>query len=327
LRVAVLDHAAPRGVLENMSLGIGIMAVLFAPIWVCREYIYDWLTPNNLEGHALHLLHHKAPLLTLKGWTIGSALILGVLTLAASLFRKGSIAQDGDGDLKHSFTMRRWAFRMIPVFAVSLTFGAIFWLMSLDFKWASTMWGVYIFAGSAWSSMATLIIVTWLLKKRGYLSVVNEEHFHVMGKLLLAFTIFWAYIAFSQYFLIWYANIPEETVFYIRRNEGGWRYLSYVLTLGHFGLPFLLLLTQKIKRNPDNLVKVCAWVLLMHAVDMYWNVLPLQYKEGISFSPLDLTCWLGVVGTLGFFLFTNLGRGALFAHRDPRLGNSIHLKN
>jgi hypothetical protein len=316
-----------RRVLEHMSANLAVLIVLFIPLWMFKERIYEWMTPGDLEGHGIHLYHHKKPLLNIPVWTVASFGIIGALAAAALLFRRGSVKQDETGSLALSFAMRGWAFRMIPVFAVSLTFGAIFWLMSTDFKWASTMWGVYIFAGSAWSAMALLIIVVWALKQRGYLAVVNIEHYHIMGKLLFAFTVFWAYIAFSQYFLIWYANIPEETVFYLRRNEGGWKWLSYALTAGHFALPFLALLTQRVKRTPGLLVGVCVWVLLMHALDMYWNVLPLVYKDGLSFHVLDLTCLAGVAGVLGFFLLRNLGTSALYAHQDPRLSNSIEMVN
>ena len=138
--------------------------------------------------------------------------------------------------------MRKLGIAGIPIFALSLTFGAFDWLMGLDYNWVSTMWGVYIFAGAAGSSMSLLVLLVTWLRNKGYLKGVTLEHYHIMGKLMLAFCIFWAYIGFSQYMLIWYANIPEETEYFIRRNIASWHTLSTLLVVGRFFLPFPLLL-------------------------------------------------------------------------------------
>ena len=173
------------------------------------------------------------------------------------------MAQDKDGAAEHTLKMRNFGVGGIPALAVCLTFIAVDLLMGLDYHWFSTMWGVYIFAGAAGSSMSMLVLIVTALKSNGYLKVVNEEHYHIMGKWMLAFTIFWAYIGFDQYMLIWHwANIPEEPAYFRLRNTESWWYFSQFLVVGRFFLPFPVLLFQFIKKT--KLINyVAGWVLLM----------------------------------------------------------------
>jgi MFS family permease len=177
-------------------------------------------------------------------------LYFGFFITCGYFLRKWSIQQDESGDLSYSLRMRKLAYGGIIGFALALTFSAVDWIMGLNEHWFSTMWGVYIFAGSAGASLAVIILISHLLQAAGYMkSLLNEEHYHIMGKLLFAFTVFWAYIAFSQYMLYYYANIPEETIWFHHRNTGTWYYASLFLVFGRFFLPFLWLLTQPAKRN------------------------------------------------------------------------------
>ena len=161
--------------------------------------------------------------------------------------------------------MRKMAFISLPMFALCLTFGAFDWLMSLNYTWFSTMFGVYIFAGAAGSSMSLLVLVITALRQAGYLKdVVTLEHYHIMGKWMLAFTVFWAYIGFGQYMLIWYANIPEETQFFITRNTESWWALSMLLVIGRFFIPFGILLLQSVKKEPRRLC-LRGWMDCLHA--------------------------------------------------------------
>jgi hypothetical protein len=148
-----------------------------------------------------------------------------------------------------------------------------------------------------------------------------------MGKLLFAFTVFWAYISFSQYMLIWYANIPEETVYYLIRNVGSWNTLNIILVIGHFWIPFLLLLPCASKRNPAFLCGVAIWILLMHVLDVYIIVLPALHKTGFSPSPLDLICLVAIGATLIAVFLKKLGDTSLFPPKDPRLEGSLRLLN
>ncbi len=224
--------------------------------------------------------------------------------------------------------MRRLAFISLPLFGLSLSFAAIDWLSGLNYKWFSTMWGVYIFAGAAGSSMSLLVLIITALRKAGYLEgIVNLEHYHTMGKWMLAFSVFWAYIGFSQYMLIWYANIPEETEYFILRNIESWWILSTLLVIGRFFVPFGILLLRSIKKQPTRLSVMAGWILFMQLLDIYIIILPELHRTGFHPSILDLLPILGIGGTLAFFFLRILPRTSLFPVRDPRLIESLNMQN
>jgi len=329
----ILHHAANAGwsvvvrrQMENVAGLFPYLILFFIPVVLSSKLIYHWMDAAANQHDPLWI--SKRPFLNDGFFWARAAFYFGFFTLATLLFKNFSTRQDETADVFLSVKMRKIALGFIPLFAFSLTFSAFDWLMSLDFHWFSTMWGVYLFAGSVWSSLALLILIVTALKSKGYLKVVNLEHYHVMGKLLLAFTIFWAYIAFSQYFLIWYANIPEETSFFFHHNSGSWRlYSIFIITIGHFFVPFLLLLTQWVKRKPALLCSICVWVLLMHVADIYWLVMPNLHREGVAVNWLDITTLIGIGATLGFLFLRSLWKHYLYPIHDPRLEESIHLKN
>jgi hypothetical protein len=313
-----------RRQLENIASLIPYFAIFFIPVLALAGVLYKWW---SMDPTSEPLLAAKQPYLS-QPFFIARA--FGYFLLAgwvAYSLKKRSISQDTDGSSAHSLVMRKFGIGGIPVVAIAITFAAFDWLMGLDYKWFSTMWGVYLFAGAAGSSMSLLVLVVSALKRRGYLSVVNLEHYHTMGKFMLAFTIFWAYIGFSQYMLIWYANIPEETVYYQIRNTGSWWYLSTFLVVGRFFLPFPVLLLQFTKKKPKLLCVVAIWILFMQLVDVYVIVLPALHPSGIAISPFDLSSLLGIGGILGWLFFRNLRNSPLFPTRDPRLGASLKLTN
>ena len=272
--------------------------------------------------------------LNINVWYIRFVLYFVVLAFLANFLRGKFIKQEKDGSFKHTVKARAFSCMMLFPFALTITFAAVDWVMALDYNWFSTMWGVYIFAGSAWSSMALMLLVVSYLRSLGYLQkVVSQEHYHIMGKLLFAFTVFWAYIAFSQYFLIWYANIPEETRWYLVRNTEGWRWVSIFIVVGHFIAPFVLLLSQPRKKNVFLVCLIAGWVLFMHVVDLYWNIIP-QRGPTLGRDVIIPGAWIGdivalcaVFGTLGFIYLRKLGSASLYAWRDPRLMESVNLRN
>ncbi len=224
--------------------------------------------------------------------------------------------------------MRRQAFVCLPFFAFALTFGAFDWLASLDFKWFSTMWGVYIFAGACGSSMSLTVLVITALRKAGYLrETVTVEHYHIMGKWMLAFSVFWAYIGFSQYMLIWYANIPEETEYFILRNTESWNVLSLILVFGRFFFPFGLLLLRSTKKKIDTLCWLAGWIIIMQLLDIYVVVLPELHRTGVRVSLLDFVPLIGMGATLVFVYLRLVAKASLFPVRDPRLIESLRIVN
>jgi hypothetical protein len=248
--------------------------------------------------------------------------------VAALLLRRFSVNQDKNGNPAFTLAMRKAAFVSLPLFALSLTFAGCDWLMSLNYTWVSTMWGVYIFAGAAGSSMSLLVLVITGLRRAGYLKdVVTMEHYHIMGKWMLAFTVFWAYIAFSQYMLIWYANIPEETQYFLVRTTRSWWNLSMLLVFGRFFGPFAILLLQSIKKDPRQLSWMAGWILCMQMLDIYIIVLPAMHGTGVHVSVWDFVSLIAIGCTLAFAYLRIVARSSLFPVRDPRLIESLRLVN
>lgn len=311
---------------ENLSrLMVPLLFVYLVILCVFRLDLWHWMRPGMLESDPI--LREKQPYLAMPFFTVRWVFFFAYFIGAGWFFRRLSVAQDTDGSVVHSWRLRWWAPLAIVGFGLSITFSAIDWLMALDYHWYSTMWGVYIFAGSAQSSMALCIVVIFLLRRLGYLKPVNSEHSHIMGKLLFAFTVFWAYIAFSQYMLYWYANIPEETVFFIKRNVGTWTYLSIFLVAGHFVFPFIYLLTQAVKKSFASLSIIALWILFMHGVDMFWIIMPVVRPEGIKLVWTDFTCWVGLAGIMIFWFIRVLGSAGMFPSRDPHLEECVKLTN
>lgn len=240
-----------------------------------------------------------------------------------------STAQDTTKD--PSFT--RKAQSLAPVatilFGLSLTFAAFDWIMSLDPSWFSTIFGVTFFAGCVVTIFATLTVVAMSLREAGLLkNAVTVEHFHDLGKLLFGFLVFWAYVSFSQFMLIWYAALPEETTFYHHRwDVGSWSYVSLLIVVAHFIVPFFLLLSRNVKRRLPALRLGAVWLLVMHVVEMYWLVMP-NYNHGEStVSWIDLACLVGVVGVYLAVVFRNMTRYPLIPVGDPRLARSLAFEN
>jgi hypothetical protein len=219
-----------RRQLENIGILVVVLALLFIPILFLRHHLYEWMNTPLGEDHALD---SKRAYLNWNFFLIRTLFYFAFFIVAALVMRRLSVRQDKDGNPAFTIAMRKGAFISLPLFALSLTFAACDWFMSLHYTWFSTMWGVYIFAGAAGSSMSLLVLVMTALRQAGYLQdVVTAEHYHIMGKWMLAFVVFWAYIGFSQYMLIWYANIPEETQYYLARNTRSWWNLSVLLVVG-----------------------------------------------------------------------------------------------
>lgn len=255
------------------------------------------------------------------------------LTLFIKVLRGKSIAQDRTGDLKTTYWTRKWSCGMLPLFAIFVTFAAIDWVKGINHHWFSTMWGVYIFAGAAFASMSVVILVVTWLRQLGHLEqVVSKEHYHIMGKLLFAFTVFWAYIAFSQFFLIWYANIPEETQWFLVRNTEHYNLLNIILVVLHFVVPFILLLPAWVKRTPRYLAIMAGYALVVHLLDLWLLIIPQRGPAVLGdtwYVPhslwLDLLAVASVLALLAGLFIRSLYGHSLYPSRDPRLLESLHM--
>ncbi len=315
-----------RRLAETLAAVLPFMLVLFVPVVFGLRELYPWARPDVVV-HDL-ALQRKAAYLNVPFFVLRCVFYLAVWGMLARYFHRRSLAQDLSGDPRETLRMQARSAPAMVAFALTLTFGAFDLLMSLAPHWYSTIFGVYYFAGSAVGIYALLPLLAFGLQARGLLRrSITVEHYHDMGKLLFGFVVFWAYIGFSQYMLIWYANIPEETRWLLRRQEHGWQAVGLVLVFGHFLLPFAVLLSRVLKRRPAALAAAGAWVLAMHWVDLYWMVMP----EGRPSSPiphlLDLAVLVGLGGVwLAAAAFVMRDR-SLLAERDPRLAESLAFEN
>jgi hypothetical protein len=303
-----------------------LFAVLFVPVLIGMGELFPWVQ-GIAEGKD-HLLLGKAPYLNTSFFVVRAAVYFVCWSAIAMVFFLRSRGQDVTAATSVSVGLRRLSGPAVIVLAITQTFAAVDWIMSLDPYWYSTIFGVYWFAGSFVSFFALVTLIVVFLRRAGFLKeVVGLEHFHDLGKLLFAFTVFWAYIGFSQYFLIWYGNIPEETIFFRHRLEGSWTAVSLLLAAGHFIVPFFFFMPRTIKRRPALLAAGASWMLAMHAVDVYWLIMPVLHPHGASISLLDIAAFFAVGGLfVGALSWLMLG-SPLVPVGDPRLSESLSFEN
>jgi len=314
-----------RRLAETVSVLMIPLAVAALPIVlsviVGSGQLFPWA---SAEAQATdHLIHHKAPYLNATFFTIRALVYLGVWVGLALYFWSRSVQQDATDNVQLTVQMQTVSAPTMFAFGLTLTFASFDWLMSLSPHWFSTIFGVYYFAGCVVGSLALLIVMTRALQLSGRLThAVSVEHYHDLGKLLFGFTFFWAYIAFSQFLLIWYANIPEETMWYQKRMENGWQWVSLLLLFGNFIVPFLGLMSRHVKRQPKLLAGWAAWLLLMHYVDLYWLAMP-EVLVSPSIGLTELGCLAAFGGLMVAAWSKVAAKHALIPVHDPRLPESL----
>lgn len=317
-----------RRPLEAMATCVLLFAILFVPIILGMKHLYSWVDPpSTLPRETLKLLEHKRPYLN-QTFFIVRAVIYFVLFagISSRLFRL-STKQDESGAVELTRSQRLLGTGALPLMALVFTFAAFDWVMSLNPLWYSTIFGVYFFAGSFVSVFSILAIAAHRARgKNDFGSFANVEHIHNVGKLMLSFTAFWGYVAFSQFMLIWIANLPEEIQFFLPRLKGEWAVIGWVLILGQFLIPFGALLSRSLKRTPAKLAVVAVWILLIHYVDVYWLVLPTLSPDSLGFHWTSLTAFLGVgLLSVSFTVSRLRGRFAIPV-KDPYLADSLRYR-
>ena len=322
-----------RRVMENTIVLIPIFTVLFFPIIYGMEKLFKWL-PNhyywlthNFESD--HLIQQKLAFLNEESFLIRAILYFLLWNVITISLYKMSIKHDETND--HSILKKMNLFSMSPLgvlFFVSLTFAGFDWLMSLDPHWYSTMFGVYIFAGSFLVFLAFLTFTLIRLQDQGYLTgIVSQEHYHDLGKYLFAFTVFYCYIAGAQFYFIWYSNIPEETIWYLHRWVGSWKVASVMLIIGKFVIPFFTLVFRASKRNTKLLKFMTLWIIAIHYLDIHWIVMPTLHHHDVHLGLYDFMTMIGfgLIFT-GSFKYI-MSKNALIPINDPELKNAINHRN
>jgi hypothetical protein len=313
---------------EIMGGTVPLFILLFIPVVLAMASLYSWLDPSpSLPRETLELLEHKKPWLN-KGFFIARGFfylvfVSGIHTLLYGWSKK----QDSTGEVALTQKQRNLGAGSLPFVGLAFTFAAFDWMMSLNPTWFSTVFGVYWFGGSFVSALSVLAIVTDSARSKDSLGTfVTAEHTHNIGKLMLAFTCFWTYIAFSQLLLIWIAGLPEETPFYLTRFKPGWVPVGVLLIVGHFFLPFGALLSRSLKRNSRLLGLVAMWILIIHFVDIYWLIMPTFSEEGVAFNWVLLTSTVGI-GLLSVAVAILRLRGQYAVPvKDPYLADSLRYR-
>ena len=297
------------------------MLILWIPVGLLAKKLYAWMSHNPATDHALHA---KLPLFTMTGFyvvSIACFLIWWVLTRG---LRCWSIRQDTMGGALPTYKMRFHSCWGIFAFAITLTLAAILWMKGLQHEWFSTMYGVYYFAGCVWMTLGLVYIITAVLARQGVLTEVLHEHqFYFIGSLMFAFTVFYAYVHFAQYFIIWNGNIPEETFWYIIREKGTWFAVGMIIIFGHFFTPFLGLLRIDVKKCFPYMAALGIWNWLMHYFDVAFNITPVLYPEGNwsawTWIWLDFGCLAFMLGLLAKVFLAKYASCAPYPLKDPRL--------
>jgi len=307
---------------ESMAsfLPLGVASAVF--LFFGAKSLYVWLDPAIVENDPILL--GKAAYLNGGFFTLRLGLFFLLWLIFYRLIVCRSTKQDETGDDNLTLKNVPTSVAFLILFALTYSLFSIDTLMSLMPHWYSTMFGVYCFSGLFQSSLAVIILITLWVKKQGYLGqAVNENHFHDLGKFLKAFTVFYAYIAFCQFMLIWYANLPEETEFFIHRSHGGWMEISLSLIFFKFIVPFIALLPRWAKRSPTHLASVAVLVIIMQFVDVYWLVYPNFNHGHVVFGWAEVGIFLGFLGVFLFCVTRFLSRHYLIPIKDPRLQESI----
>ncbi|NOZ03173.1 MAG: hypothetical protein GXO92_01000 [FCB group bacterium] len=311
-----------RRIAEALAANLPYLAIFSIPVLLGIGNLYHWSDPQVVAAD--HLLQKKSAFLNVPFFTIRTIAYFLIWSITIFLLYRNSLRQDIEKGFDLQSKLRRVSAIGMVLFALTLTFASFDWLMSLDPHWYSTIFGVYIFAGTYLIILSFLALFSLFLRHYGVLKeTITIKHYHDLGRLIFAFTVFWAYIAGSQYFLIWYGNVPEETVWFLQRWEGSWKYLSLILVFGHFAIPFLALLFRAAKRNLKVLGSVAGLLIVMHFIDLYWIVLPSLHSTGVQFSWLDLTTFIGIGGILLGLFWKRLVSRSLIPVNSPRLSESV----
>jgi hypothetical protein len=313
-----------RRFLEHIAcLSFPWLALLFVPVALLAPRIYPWMTS---DPHYDHALHAKLPLFTRPAFYIVAAVCFLIWGWIAHRLRHWSLEQDKTGAVECTRRMRVVSSVGIILYTLSQTLAAIMWMKSLMHEWFSTMYGVYYFAGSVWLMMATVYLIAVLLKRNGMLKdVLFEKQFYFIGSLLFAFTVFYAYVTFFQYFIIWNANMPEETFWFVVREKGSWWDIGMVIIFGHFLLPFLMLLRIDWKLKLSVMIPLAIWAWLMHYCDMAFNIGPSLHPNGFVLHWMDIACLMFMVGLLSKIFVKNFLAHPPFPLRDPRMAEGLDI--
>lgn len=315
--------AVLRRIPETISSNIWIWALFIIPIILGMHSLYHWTHPAAVANDPV--LQGKSPYLNTPFFIIRQIIYFGLWSFLGYRMYKKSVEMDETGNWGLQTLLRKTSGPGIFLFAITLAFASFDWLMSLDPHWYSTIFGVYFFAMSFQGLFAALILIVFFLWGKGLLrDTIQEGHIYDLGVQMFGFTVFYAYIAFSQFLLIYYANIPEETVWFLERLDGGYQYLAYFYLFGRFVIPFIVLLPKWTKSNPKIVGSVSALILASHLVELYWIIMPVLNEHGFHFNWMTVTSFLGLGGIFFGLFFYRFKQSKMIPVNDPKLSDSLN---
>ena len=316
-----------RRLTETIVASWPLLAVLFIPILFGIHELYPWARPESMSDEvARGLVHAKRAYLNVPFFVVRSAGYLAVCTAVSVLLRRWSLERDVNPLADVDGRLRALSAGGLPAVALTFSFASFDWLMSLTPTWFSTMYPVYWFAGGFVAALALLVVLTYAAQEEGLLPEVSLSHYYALGRMLLAFVIFWAYASYFQAFLIWIVNRPEEVTYFVDRVRGPWRTVSVVLVVVQFVVPFFALLSYRNKHRPRWLAAVAAWILAAHYLDVHWLVMP-SARPHTPFHWLDLAALLAVGGACTAFSVTRLRGHAILPIHDPALPRAVRYES
>jgi hypothetical protein len=312
-----------RRILGAATRTLPLLTILFIPIALGLRALYPWADETHVAADPM--LQWKQPYLNAPFFLLRAAIYFGIWNGIAFFLNKWSLEQDATGDPTIPRKMQVLSAGGLLGYGLTITFASFDWLMSLEPHWFSTMYGVLIMGGQALSAMAfAIVVLSWLARRTPLGGLISPNHFHDLGNLLLGFTMLWTYFGFSQYLIIWAANIPEETEWYIHRTGHGWQLIALALVVFHFAVPFLVLLSRAVKRHAPVLARVAAGLLVMRFFDLFWLSAPAFAHDGaFHLHWLDVVVPISIAAIwLAFFVYQLRGR-ALLPLYDPEFREAL----
>lgn len=314
-----------RRVIEIIASVLFVLPLVALPIYLNMNDLFHWTHAGIMKEDTA--LANKSGYLNLTFFSIRIVVFFMLWIIFYLILHRNSLKQDSSFDQTLTKKGIKWSAVFMPVFAITVTFSSIDWIMSLEPHWFSTIFGVYYFSGTVLAGLAAATFAIVLLNRKGYLvKGIKEEHYYSLGALLFAFINFWAYIAFSQFLLIWYANLPEETYWFLSRWEGGWLAFTIGLAFVHFVIPYFALLSQPSKMNEKRLLTMSVWILFAHFYDLYWLIMPTYSKGKFVFGWNEIGFILLGFGLVVLFFAQFSKNKNLVAIGDPKLKRGLDFR-
>ena len=312
-----------RRVNEFLSSLVPFAALLAIPLFLSMHDLFHWSHIDTVAQDTV--IKSKEAYLNINFFLIRFLLVFGLWILLNYFFTRHSLKQDFDKDPKWTTINIRFSAAFMPILAIGLTIISIDWAMSLEPHWYSTIFGIYYFAGTVLAALAASTYCVLEFHEYGYFTQLKRDHFYSLGTLIFVFVNFWAYIAFSQFLLMWYANLPEETFWFMMRWKNGWEYISVLLIIVHFAVPYFVLLPQDAKMDPKRLKIMAIWILFAHLLDLYWLIMP-------TYSATPVVGWMEIgfpvliVGLIIVVFSWKMKRHQIIPIGDPKLNRGLEFK-